>query len=373
MARDQDLIDQLRLIRSRRVGAVTWHRLIAEYGAAAQALTALPEIAKASGVDNYEPCPEGVVLAEMAAGRRAGAQLVAFGSPDYPQDLARINDAPPLLWIKGRKDLLQKPMLAIIGARNASSLGLRMARMLAESLGSQHLIVSGMARGIDTAAHAAALPTGTIAVLAGGIDVIYPAENQGLAEQIATQGVLISEQPPGTEPQARHFPLRNRIVSGLAQGVIVVEAAIQSGSLITAKLALEQGREVMAVPGHPFDGRAGGCNALIRDGATLIRGAEDVLAALPPPHVTHQSPARGPHRPAKPAPEPPVQPRKAPITASHKLHQQILDRLGPSPIAEDQLIRDIGITAAQMAPEILSLELEGLVQRQPGGLLARLA
>jgi DNA processing protein len=367
MARDQDMIDKLRLIRSRRVGAVTWHRLLAEYGTAGAALVALPAVAQAAGVKDYECCPEGVVLAEMAAGRRAGARLVAHGGADYPLALAELADAPPVLWVKGRQDLLMRPMLALVGARNASSLGIRMARRLAESLGQSHVIVSGLARGIDTVAHEAALDSGTVAVMAGGIDVIYPAENAHLAEQLAQKGCLISEQPPGTEPQARHFPLRNRIVAGLSQAVVVVEAATQSGSLITAKLALEQGREVMAVPGHPFDGRAGGCNALIRDGAILVRGAEDVLAALAPPTAPpiQRSAAR------QPAPVQPAAPSRP--TNIGQLHQQILERLGPSPLAEDQLIRDIGLPPALLAPELLNLELEGRVQRQPGGLLARIA
>jgi DNA processing protein len=365
MARDQDMIDKLRLIRSRRVGPVTWHRLLAEYGSAAAALVALPEVAQAAGVKDYECCPEGVVLAEMAAGRRAGARLVCHGTAGYPPALAELTDAPPVLWVKGRQDLLARPMLALVGARNASSLGSRMARRLAETLGRTHVIVSGLARGIDTVAHEAALDSGTVAIMAGGIDVIYPAENAGLAEKLAAKGCLISEQPPGTEPQARHFPLRNRIVSGLSQAVVVVEAASQSGSLITAKLALEQGREVMAVPGHPFDGRAGGCNALIRDGAVLVRGAEDVLAALAPASIA------APVRRIEPAPPPPT-PTPRPTNIS-QLHQQILDRLGPSPLAEDQLIRDIGLPPATLAPELLNLELEGRVQRQPGGLLARIA
>ncbi|GHC49462.1 DNA-processing protein DprA [Neogemmobacter tilapiae] len=365
MARDQDMIDKLRLIRSRRVGPVTWHRLLAEYGSAAAALAALPDVAKAAGVKDYECCPEGVVLTEMAAGRRAGARLVCHGTADYPPALAELSDAPPILWVKGRQDLLARPMLALVGARNASSLGIRMARRLAETLGQTHAIVSGLARGIDTVAHEAALDSGTVAVLAGGIDVIYPAENTDLAKKLAEKGCLISEQPPGTEPQARHFPLRNRIVSGLSRAVVVVEAASQSGSLITAKLALEQGREVMAVPGHPFDGRAGGCNALIRDGAILVRGAEDVLAALAPTNIA------APVRRMEPAPPPPA-PTPRPTNIS-QLHQQILDRLGPSPLAEDQLIRDIGLPPATLAPELLNLELEGRVQRQPGGLLARIA
>ncbi|WP_413869123.1 DNA-processing protein DprA, partial [Albidovulum sp.] len=271
----------LRLIRSRRVGVVTFWRLLEEYGSARAALLALPEVAKAAGVEGYEPCPEGVVLAERKAGRAAGARLVCRGEPGYPQALADLADAPPVLWALGDPAVAARPMVALVGARNASSLGTRTARKLAEGLGQAgYTIVSGLARGIDAAAHLAALPTGTVAVMAGGIDVVYPAENAGLAREIAARGLCLSEQPPGLEPLARHFPLRNRIVSGLSAAVVVVEAAARSGSLITAKAALDQGREVLAVPGHPFDGRASGCNLLIRDGATLARGVEDVLEVL---------------------------------------------------------------------------------------------
>jgi DNA processing protein len=356
----------LRLIRSRRVGAVTFHRLILEHGSATAALAELPAIARAAGVENYTPCPIEVVRHEMAQARLSGARLLLWGTPDYPASLMDLPDAPPVLWAQGDVSLLARPMVAMVGARNASSLGVRMARRLAEGLGEAgHVIVSGLARGIDAAAHDAALATGTIAVQAGGVDVIYPEDNAVLAARIAAEGCRISEQPMGMQPQARHFPLRNRIVSGLSRAVVVVEAAARSGSLITARTALDQGREVLAVPGHPFDARAAGCNMLLRDGATLVRGAADVIEAI------------GRHEPAAVVPlrihaaPVPVSPRR-PLADIAALHGLILDRLGPQPLAEDQLIRDLALPSAQISPELVTLELEGRIQRQPGGLLSRL-
>lgn len=277
----EDDLTVLRLIRSRRVGPATFHRLVAEYGSAAAALDALPRIAAEAGIERYDICPAGVAHAELAAGARIGARLIRFGDPLYPALLAAIPDAPPVLWMKGRIEALARGSVAVIGARNASSLGLRMARGLARGLAEAGLTVTaGLARGIDTAAHEASCAAGTVAVMAGGIDVIYPSENRTLAERIREAGCLLTEQPPGLEPVARHFPARNRIVSGLSAAVVVVEAAHRSGSLITARCGAEQGREIMAVPGHPLDARAAGCNALILDGATLVRNSDDVLTAL---------------------------------------------------------------------------------------------
>lgn len=279
----EDDLTVLRLIRSRRVGPATFHRLIAEYGSSAAALDALPRIAAEAGIEGYDTCPAGVAHAELAAGARAGAQLIRMGDPAYPALLAAIPDAPPVLWMKGQLEALGRGAVAVIGARNASSLGMRMARGLARGLAEAGLTVTaGLARGIDTAAHEASCAAGTVAVMAGGIDVIYPSENRFLAERICEAGCLLTEQPPGMEPVARHFPARNRIVSGLSAAVVIIEAAHRSGSLITARCGAEQGREIMAVPGHPLDARAAGCNALIRDGATLVRNSDDVLAALGP-------------------------------------------------------------------------------------------
>lgn len=361
---------RLRLVRSRRVGAVTFHRLMAEHGSARAALAALPGIAAAAGVEGYEACPTGVALAELKQGRALGARLLVHGDPDYPAALFDLADAPPVLWALGDVALLNRSAVGMVGARNASSLGSRMARRLAQGLAEAGFtVVSGLARGIDAAAHAAALevdgPARTIAVMAGGVDVIYPPENAALAEAIAATGCRISEHPPGLEPQARHFPLRNRIVAGLSRAVIVVEAAARSGSLITTKAALDYGREVMAVPGHPFDARASGCNMLIRDGAVLVRSTADVLEALGAPTAAQPEPEL--RLAPLPGPETPQRPLKDVVL----LHSMILSRLGPSPLAEDQLMRDLKVTSAQLAPELLNLELEGRIARQPGGLLAR--
>lgn len=358
-----DPADWLRLVRSRRIGPVTFHRLIEEHGSVAGALRALPGIARTAGVENYEACPVGVALGEMKLARAAGAVMLRWGEAQYPKCLMDLVDAPPILWALGDLTLLARPMVALVGARSASSLGLRMARRLGESLGAAGLVVvSGLARGVDAEAHAAALATGTVAVQAGGVDHVYPVENAKLAALIAAQGCLVSEQPMGMDPQARHFPMRNRIISGLARAVVVVEAAAKSGSLITAGTALDQGREVLAVPGHPFDARAAGCNQLIRDGATLVRGASDVLEALGLSAVQRRGKVREVQMP--------VEPQKfGTMTA---LHNQILARLGPSPVAEDQLIRDLAVPASVVAPELVVLELQGRIERQSGGLLSRL-
>ncbi|SLN40851.1 hypothetical protein PEL8287_02026 [Roseovarius litorisediminis] len=362
---EDDRVSWLRLLRSRRVGPSTFYRLMTEHGSAQASLLALPDVAKAAGVENYQICPDGVVQDELNAGNAAGARLICFTDPEYPALLQEISDAPPLLWAIGDAKITQRPMIALVGARNASSLGTRMAKALSAGLaGKGNVIVSGLARGIDTAAHGAALETGTVAVMAGGVDVMYPAENTRLAEDIAKAGLRLSEQPMGTIPQARHFPRRNRIISGMSQAVVVVEAAAKSGSLITARNALDQGREVLAVPGHPFDARASGCNMLIRDGARLVRNADDVIEALP----ATQAPAEQGEMPLSDAPAPPAEKRSLRETAL--LHSQILDRLGPSPVAEDQLIRDLSAPAHSVAPVLLDLELEGRIKRQAGGLLS---
>lgn len=356
---EEDTLSRLRLLRSRRVGIVTYWRLMAEHRCARDALAALPDIARAAGIENYVPCPPEAARAEMAAAARLGARLLAHGDPLYPSDLAALPDAPPLLWMRGRAALLRRPLLAVVGARNASSLGLRMARRMAADLSEAGwVVVSGLARGIDAQAHEAALRGGTIAVTAGGVDVTYPPENAKLSDRIAHDGLILSEQPMGLAPQGRHFPARNRIVAGLARATIVVEAAPRSGSLITARAALEAGREVMAIPGHPFDARAGGCNALIRDGATLLRGARDALDILGTPA------AAAPTITERPTPRPPDAPAEG-------LEGRILSALSAAPLAEDQLLRDLGLPAAQVAPALVDLELSGRVERQPGGLLVR--
>lgn len=396
---EDDRISWLRLLRSRRVGPQTFHRLMAEHGSADKALEALPEIARAAGVKAYSPAPPELAQTELSAARAVGAHMLCIGAPGYPALLAEAEDAPPVLWAIGDLAVLKKPRVSFVGARNASSLGMRMARMLAGALAEQGFAtVSGLARGIDTAAHLASLERGTIAVMAGGADVIYPAENARLGEDIARKGLRLSEQPFGLAPQGRHFPSRNRIISALSCATVVVEAAAKSGSLITARTALDQGREVLAVPGHPFEPRAAGCNMLIREGAVLVRSPQDVLEALPAREVQAErrlatdQPRSQPHAQAHASPEPaqeagggvPAPPlARADRTARAQtngpdrglretaaLHDEILRRLSPTPLAEDQLIRDLATPAAQITPSISELELMGRITRHPGGLLS---
>ncbi|TFL18782.1 DNA-processing protein DprA [Jannaschia formosa] len=363
----EELFARLRLARSRRVGPATFRRLIAEHGDARAALAALPAIAEAAGDKGYAAADEGAVKREIAAARKAGAKLLTLGAPGYPARLAEVADAPAVLWAQGSTALAARRCVAIVGTRNASSLALRMTRALSRDLAKAGVVVvSGLARGVDAVAHSAALEGGTIAVHAGGLDQVYPAENAGLAAEIAQKGLSLSERPFGLAPQARDFPRRNRIVSGLALAVIVVEAAARSGSMITAKDAADQGRDVMAVPGHPLDGRASGCNILLRDGATLVRGAEDVLEALgdevapraPRPQATSDAPA---------TPVPP---------SGGEMRARILTLLSPVPTAEDQLLRDLGpgatIAPHLLAAELSELELLGEIARRPGGGLVRL-
>ncbi len=380
---DADRSAWLRLLRSRGVGPQTFFRLMGEHGSAAAVIDLLPDLAARAGVTRYAAATPDDIAAEWRAGRKAGARLVCIGDPDYPAPLADIPDPPPVLWLRGDAALLARPLVAIVGARNASSLGERMARKLAQDLGAAGFVtVSGLARGIDAAVHAATLATGTVAVMAGGVDVAYPTENTALHTRIAQQGVVLSEQPMGLAPQARHFPRRNRIVAGLARGVIVVEAATRSGSLITARLAGEQGREVLAVPGHPFDARASGCNMLIRDGAVLVRGAEDVIDALGPlarpGPVADATPVLSPKvaapvRPHDPdttgtTQRAPIQPQSGP----HRTHAAaIMARLGPTPLPEDQLIRDLALPATLVAPMLMELELDGRILRHAGGMVSR--
>ena len=346
-------------MRSPRIGPRSYHRLLAEYGSAAAALAALPKIARAAGNLHYHPCTEADALRELRAGKEAHAQLIAFGTPAYPSLLSQIDDPPPLLWAIGDLSLLARPAISIVGARNATSLGRRMARRLAAECAEAGIaVVSGLARGIDAEAHRAALPHGTIAVQPGGIDVLYPRENADLAIEIARHGLRLSEQPIGMAPQARHFPARNRIVSGLSLATLVIEAAQRSGSLITADHAARQGRDVLAVPGHPLDPASGGSNLLLRDGATLIRTTSDILEAVP---AFRQAPA--PHK--RPQPAAPKAPR--PLREIADLHRKILARIGPAPITEDQLARDLGAAPERLAPALTDLELEGEIARQSGG------
>ena len=383
IAEPHDILDRIRLLRSRRVGPATWRRLMNEHGCAADAVAALSEVARAAGIDGYAPCPPAIAEREWRDGSRAGAVPLFCDDQRYPPALAAIGDAPPLLWVRGDVAALSRPAVAIIGARAASSLGERMARRMGTALSERGVcIVSGLARGIDAAAHAAALDAGgrTVAVLAGGVDVVYPAENAALAARIAAVGgAVISEAPIGRTARAADFPRRNRIVSGLSRGVVVVEAALKSGSLSTARLAAEQGREVMAVPGHPFEARAAGPNALIRDGATLVMGPDQVVEALggtdalriAPPDSA--APVRPPVRDATDGirPSPPVASAKPSrdVDAGADDVQERIRSILQSPMDEDGLIRAVGLAPAALAPVLLAMELEGRVERLPGARL----
>jgi DNA processing protein len=355
-------LDWLRLIRSENVGPITFYQLLQRFGSAAVALEALPSFARRGGrARGIAICPRADAERELAALAKAGARLVAWGEPDYPAALVAVDDAPPLISLKGDARLLQRRGLAVVGARNASANGRRFAREIAAELGRNgFLVVSGLARGIDAAAHQGALETGTLAVVAGGIDVIYPEENRPLHDEIAEHGVIIGELPIGTEPQARHFPRRNRIISGTSLGVLVVEAALKSGSLITARFALEQGREVFAVPGSPLDPRCRGANDLIRGGATLVEGVEDVLNALG-------------GQLSDPRPAPFTRPVPGPVTDGNDNENEaaagrakVLEALGPSPVPVDELVRQCQLSPAIVATVLLELELAGRLERQPG-------
>jgi DNA processing protein len=355
-------LDWLRLLRTENVGPITFYQLLQRFGSAAVALEALPSIARRGGRSGgVAVCSRADAQRELAALDKAGGRLVAWGEPDYPPALAVIDDAPPLLSVVGDARLLQRRAIAVVGARNASANGRRFARDIAAELGRNgFLVVSGLARGIDAAAHHGALETGTLAVVAGGIDVVYPEENRPLHEAIAEHGVIVAELPVGTEPQARHFPRRNRIISGVSLGVLVVEAALRSGSLITARFALEQGRDVFAVPGSPLDPRARGANDLIRGGATLVEGVEDVLNALGDQLTEPRR--RVFSRPVVPS----LTDGNNTDNQTDSARAKVLEGLGPSPVLVDELVRQCQLSPAIVATILLELELAGRLERQPG-------
>ena len=350
----------LRLIRSEHVGPVTYRHLLGRFGSAEAALAGLPALARKGG--RRRPIriyPQPDAERELDGLSERGGRMVMLGEAAYPAALAALEDAPPILSLLGRDELLSSPAVAIVGARNASANACRFAETLAQGLGeAEHLVVSGLARGIDTAAHRGALATGTLAVLAGGVDVVYPPQNRGLYEDMRERGLLLSEVPLGTQPQARHFPRRNRLISGLSKGVVVVEAALRSGSLITARFAADQGREVMAVPGSPLDPRAKGGNSLIKQGATLIDSLEDVLQAITP-HA-----GLG-FRPSSPQ-VPPVLADAAAEEEAENGKTRLLELLGPSPVAVDELVRRCHLSAAAVSVALLELELAGRLERHPG-------
>ncbi len=357
---DSEMIDRLQLCRSGGVGPATYVKLLERFGSARRAYEELPRLMRdAGGEGRWRRCRRDEAQAELEALDALGCHLIACGQPDYPQRLAEIADPPPLLTVLGDPALLTAPAVAIVGARNASASGRLLAKALGKDLSEAGLVVvSGLARGIDTAAHEGVLAAGgrTVAVIASGVDVPYPPDNRELMARIAETGAVVSERPLGAAPQARHFPRRNRIISGLTLGVVVVEAAPQSGSLITARLATEQGREVMAVPGSPLDPRHRGTNQLLRDGATLVESAADVCAAL---GIT-PGPVPRSVTPAPPAAAPPVR------GPAGDLSGRLQERLGVEPLPVDELIRQCHATSAEVQQALLELELEGRIERHPG-------
>lgn len=350
-----DIVARLRLIRTDRIGPVTFAQLVARFGSALAALDAVPDLARRGGGAPLKLASAAEVEREVEEVARLGARYLFRDDQAYPALLAEVDSAPPALIVGGDPALLARPMVAMVGARNASAAACRFARMLAHNLGeSGAVVVSGLARGIDTAAHDGSIETGTIAVIAGGIDIFYPPENEDRQRAIAEKGLLIAEQPPGTEPRARHFPYRNRIIAGLAAGTVVIEAAPKSGSLITARYAADYGREVMAIPGSPLDPRAQGCNQLIREGATLVQNAEDVLEAIRPLHL-------GPARPVRHVVA------EEPADAGDAERRTVRNLLGPTPVPIDELVRQSGLAPATVQLVLLELELAGHLARHAGG------
>jgi DNA processing protein len=371
---DVERLDWLRLIRTENIGPLTFHRLLARFGSAEAALEALPELAKRGGrPQGIRICRRATAEEELYAAAAAGARLVASCEPDYPPLLAHIDSAPPIVSMIGTPEILARPAIAIVGTRNASLNGRRLAESLARDLGAAGMVVvSGLARGIDTAAHCGALPTGTIAVVAGGVDVVYPPENRGLQAEIAKQGIVISEMPVGTQLQARHFPRRNRLISGISCGVVVVEAALRSGSLITARYALEQGRDVFAVPGSPLDARARGANDLLRQGAVLTESAEDVLRELGGASDGCPAPLAFPTPPSAPVQEPArvALPADAELASARRV---IAEALSPTPATVDELIRNCQLSHAVVTTVLLEWELAGRLERHSGNRVALVA
>lgn len=396
---DRQRLDWLRLIRSESIGPRSFRSLMNRFGGAAAALDALPDLARQAG-RTIRICPAGEAERELGGLSRQGGRFIALGEAGYPVPLQAIDSAPPLLAVLGRAEVLQRSGVALVGSRNASAAGMKFTARLARELGEADFnVVSGLARGIDTAAHEASLETGTVAVLAGGIDQIYPPQNIPLARRILERGAIVSEMPLGWVARARDFPRRNRLVSGLSLGTVVVEAARRSGSLITARFANEQGRLVFAVPGSPLDPRAEGGNHLIREGATLCAEAAHVIEALQP--LRQREPGaqmllrEQPRDPAGeamwdeldlpevlPAPDftgqdedaAPLAPASVVVETADglQLKRVVLDLLGATPVALDDLVRASGQGAGAVNRTLVELELDGEIARHPGGLLTRL-
>ncbi len=364
MSAAAERLARLRLARTENVGPVAFRDLLARYGSAVRALDALPRLAQRGGRVQPLSVPSAAEAErEMTTGEALGAQLVFVGEAAYPPLLAQADPPPPLLWLRGRAELLHRPTVAIVGARIASAVGQRFARGLASDLsGAGFVVISGLARGIDGAAHEGALASGTAAVLGGGVDDVYPPEHADLYDRLVAHGCLVSESTPGRRAQARDFPRRNRIISGLSLGVIVVEAELRSGSLITARLALEQNREVLAVPGSPLDPRARGTNDLIRQGATLCEGVEDVLRVIQPRAAAHEQGDLF----AGPPPD-----DAGLDAAADRLRERVEALLSPSPVPRDELVRALGAPPSAVFAALVELALAGRAELLGGGLVSR--
>ncbi|HEY6816917.1 MAG TPA: DNA-processing protein DprA [Croceibacterium sp.] len=347
---------RIRLLRSPNVGPISYAQLLCRFGSAQAALDALPDLASRGGRD-YRPAPVEAIEREAGAVRAAGARYLFHDMPGYPELLGRLEGAPPILTVRGDLALAAQPCVAVVGARNASAGAVKLARDFAHALaGEGFTVVSGLARGIDGAAHQGALPA-TIGVIASGIDIAYPPQHEALQERIAREGLLVAEQPPGTEPRGSHFPSRNRIIAGLALGTLVVEAAPKSGSLITARLAGEAGREVMAIPGSPLDARSHGCNQLIREGAVLVQTPEDVIELLSAFDGTPRSSLREAHSQTFPAE----------VEPSGDEPADLAGLLTSAPVAVDELVRQSGGDAGAVQLALLELEIAGRLLRHPAG------
>ena len=397
---DAQRLEWLRLIRSENVGPRTFPSLVNHFGGAGAALAALPKLARNRGGKAIKLAALADCEREMESMARLGAVFVALGEPDYPAALRAIDAPPPLLAVRGRLEILRRTMVAVVGSRNASANGLAFADRLAREIGAAgHVIASGLARGVDARAHRASLSTGTLAVLAGGLDRVYPSEHASLLDEIVERGAVVSEMPLGLEPRGRDFPRRNRIVSGVALGTVVVEASHRSGSLITARFALEQGREIFAVPGSPLDPRAAGTNDLLRQGATLCASSSDVLDAiaplvrdgvLPPANLREDEGNGGAEplwdesdlfgdltapqtSPGYELDEPGARTPLAPTSLAASdaaVRWRVLELLGPSPVTVDDLIRAAEHPVSQIRTALLELELEGRIERNPGDLVS---
>lgn len=350
--------DWLRLARTATVGPVAFRDLLARYGNAGDALTALPDLIRRKGLFIPDVAQ---VEAEMDASEQIGVRIIAACEPDYPDYLRAVDPPPPIISVWGRVDILHKPCVAIVGSRNASAIGQRFARQIAGELGERGLtVVSGLARGIDASAHTGALTTGTVGVLGGGVDHIYPRQNAELFEQMREQGALISESPLGYRASARDFPRRNRIISGLCQGVVVIEAAERSGTLITARYAMEQNREVMAAPGSPLDPRTKGCNRLIQNGAALIENVDDIMHVLEGVRAPMMMEGGEGY-------EPPAFDWQAATAEIDAAKRALGGLLSPTPTPRDELIRLAGYPTPIASAALLEMELNGDCAVEPDG------